>query len=297
MNNKLLSICIPTYNRDIVLDNTLKTLFSNPDFDEDKIEVIVSDNCSSDNTKNVVTKYPLVKYYRNKENVRDLNFRILLEYASGEYIKLANDTLSFKPMALKFILENIEKHLIYKKNIVFYQNMFVNKNCAKEINNLDSYLKEASFYSTWIANFGIWQVDFKKIVDKDKYVKMQFTQVDWTFQTIKNKRDTVIFFGDFFEIFVPNNKGGYNIIETFVKNYLKILKNERVTLIRYEIEKYYLCRYFVFPWLTSILITEKSKFSFETNNLFTIVFKKYWYEPYFYILLSVFSIRKIMFKA
>jgi abequosyltransferase len=66
MNTILLSICIPTFNRSEVLDNTLNSLFSNSEFNSNQIEVIVSDNCSTDNTVQVVTKYPLVKYYRNK---------------------------------------------------------------------------------------------------------------------------------------------------------------------------------------------------------------------------------------
>lgn len=53
MENKrpLLSICIPTYNRAEILDKTLFLLFSNPDFNVDEIEVVVSDNCSTDHTK------------------------------------------------------------------------------------------------------------------------------------------------------------------------------------------------------------------------------------------------------
>ena len=74
MKTILLSICIPTYNRSKTLENTLNSLFSNPEFDSNKIEVIVSDNCSTDDTAQVVAKYPLVKYYCNKENVKDLNF-------------------------------------------------------------------------------------------------------------------------------------------------------------------------------------------------------------------------------
>ena len=129
MANKLLSICIPTYNRAEVLDDALNKLFSNPDFDENLIEVIVSDNCSTDRTSEVVSKYPLVLYYRNDENVKDLNFSIVLGYATGTYVRLFNDTLSFKKGALKLMLDKIEKYSSEECNFFYYSNMFLNNNC------------------------------------------------------------------------------------------------------------------------------------------------------------------------
>ncbi|MCV9927426.1 glycosyltransferase family 2 protein [Flavobacterium sp. LS1R49] len=297
MKNKLLSICIPTYNRAEVLDDTLNKLFSNPDFNGDLIEVLVSDNCSTDNTAEVVAKYPLVQYYRNEENVKDINFTIALGYATGHYIRLFNDTLSFKPKALGKMLGILKKHLEDKKNVFFYANIqFLNINCYKEFNGIESYFKEVSYFSTWIANFGAWREDFKNIENKEKYADLQFTQVDWSYQIVKNKRDTIIYFDDLFDVLFPNKKGGYHLIKTFVNNYLVIVKGEKLSLISYEIEKYFLCRYFIFPWLTEVLIIRKSEYSFETKNVFGIIFRKYWYEPYFYALLCVFIIRKIIFK-
>lgn len=294
MSTILLSICIPTYNRCEVLDNTLSDLFSNPEFNSNDIEVIVSDNCSTDKTAQVVSKYPLVKYYCNKENIKDLNFTIALEYATGRHIRLFNDTLTFKPGALKKILKLIETNLGNGKNIFFYQNMFLNKNCKKEINSAVDYLKEVSFQSTWIANFGLWKEDFDKIVDKNRYTELQFPQVDWNFKTVRNKKNTIIYFDDYFDVFTPNKKGGYNFFNTFINNYLYIIKKENFSLFNYEIEKFRLCNRFVFKWLNILFIKDKAKYSFETKNTFKIIFKSYWYEPYLYFLLLWFGIKKLI---
>lgn len=294
MKTILLSICIPTYNRSKTLENTLNSLFSNPEFDSNKIEVIVSDNCSTDDTAQVVAKYPLVKYYCNKENVKDLNFAIALGYASGKYIKLFNDTLSFKPNAINLILNRIQENLNTGKNIFFYQNMFLNKNRKKEVNSAIKYLKEVSFLSTWIANFGIWKVDFEKIADKNRYFELQFVQVDWSYNIVQNKKNTLIYFDDYFDVFTPEKKGGYNFFNTFINNYLHIIKKEKISFIDYEIEKFRLCNRFVFKWLNIFYIKDKYKYNFETGDTFKIIFKTYWYEPYFYFLLLWFGIKKII---
>ena len=58
MENKqpLLSICIPTYNRAEYLEGALKNIVTDSAFDS-RVEVIISDNASTDNTQEVGKKY------------------------------------------------------------------------------------------------------------------------------------------------------------------------------------------------------------------------------------------------
>lgn len=293
MNSKLLSICIPTYNRSEVLDETLNKLFSHPEFDANKIEVIVSDNCSTDNTAEVVSKYPLVRYYCNSENVKDRNFSIVLGYATGSYIRLFNDTLSFKEGALKTMLNRIETHKADDCNLFFYENMFLNANCCKEIKGKESFFKTVSFYPTWIANFGVWRKDFVEINDKDRYADLQFVQVDWSYRVVDNNKKTLIYFEDFVDVITPKKKGGYNVFDTFVNKYLYIIKQEQFSFVNHEVEKYRLCRYFVYPWLITLFINDSESFSFETKGVYKIIFNKYWYEPYLYPMVLLGWIKKL----
>jgi abequosyltransferase len=293
MNSKLLSICIPTYNRSGVLDETLNKLFSNPEFDDNKIEVIVSDNCSADNTAEVVSKYPLVRYYCNSENVKDRNFSIVLGYATGSYIRLFNDTLSFKEGALRRMLERIEKHIGCDSNLFFYGNMFLHSNCKKEVVGKNLFIKTVSFHSTWIANFGVWREDFEKLNKKDQYAELQFVQVDWSYRILDNNKKTTIYFDNLFDVTVPNKKGGYNVFDTFVNKYLYIIKKEQFSLLDYGVEKYRLCKYFVYPWLIILFVKENDSFSFDTKGVYKIIFKKYWYEPYLYPMLMLYWFKKL----
>ncbi|WP_312434769.1 glycosyltransferase family 2 protein [Janthinobacterium sp.] len=64
-----ISVIIPTYNRASYLDQTISSVLSQKNA---AFEVIISDNCSQDNTEDVVKKYlsdSRVKYFKNSVNV------------------------------------------------------------------------------------------------------------------------------------------------------------------------------------------------------------------------------------
>ena len=69
----VLSICIPTYNRGYVIKKTIDSVCSQPEFNNWKVELIVSDNASTDNTEQIVKdfqkKYNNIKYFRNSSNI------------------------------------------------------------------------------------------------------------------------------------------------------------------------------------------------------------------------------------
>lgn len=100
-----ISICIPTYNRSKHLQNCLHSIFSNQSISEIEFEVCVSDNCSTDNTEEVVQaiskKYP-IKYNRNPSNLGiPRNFLKVVSMAEGEFVWLIGDDDLLLPNALE----------------------------------------------------------------------------------------------------------------------------------------------------------------------------------------------------
>ena len=104
MAQKLLSICIPTYNRESRLEKTIDNIISQALEFRDKVEICISDNASTDGTKKVITKfkekYPdLVKYNVNEENLgydRNLLKVVLMAkgrfaWTFGDYSFIANE--------------------------------------------------------------------------------------------------------------------------------------------------------------------------------------------------------------
>lgn len=93
MNYPKVSILIPTYNRAALLTACLDSVLAQ---DYPNVEVIISDNHSTDNTPDTVKKYLTdrwVRYYRNETNLGVIpNWKKLLyDYATGEYGKLLCD--------------------------------------------------------------------------------------------------------------------------------------------------------------------------------------------------------------
>lgn len=86
-----LSILVPTYNRCIMLLETLHSILQQSYSD---FEVIVTDNCSTDGTADAVAaiRDPRVKYIRNKVNVGAVNnYNRALRAATGQYIYFFSD--------------------------------------------------------------------------------------------------------------------------------------------------------------------------------------------------------------
>lgn len=116
MNDKLLSICIPTYNRADKLNLSLSVILKQVNSHQDKIEVIVSNNASTDNTADVLTnlkaEYPFLKIYSNPINLGpNLNFfRLSDEYATGKYFWLIGDDDVVDSNAINFIISILENN-------------------------------------------------------------------------------------------------------------------------------------------------------------------------------------------
>lgn len=106
----LISVCIPTYNRSAVLSRTLDNLTQQS---LDNIEIVVSDNCSSDDTWNILNNYrnlypENIKIYKNQENY-GANYNIIkcLELGNAEFKVLCSDEDDVLINDLKEYLDNL----------------------------------------------------------------------------------------------------------------------------------------------------------------------------------------------
>lgn len=121
----LLSICIPTYNRSqrvISLLQFLREELNNNPYSED-IEVIVSDNCSSDNTRQLLSEFNsqnrFFTYHRNEENLGLVgNILKLVDLSSGRYVWFMGDDDNYHEGIVKRVLSLIRKE--------FYSYIFIN---------------------------------------------------------------------------------------------------------------------------------------------------------------------------
>ena len=89
-----ISIGLPVFNGENFLSESIESLLSQTFVD---FELIISDNCSTDNTYNICKQYackdPRIKYYRNEVNIGAApNFNMTFNYSNGKYFKwMAHD--------------------------------------------------------------------------------------------------------------------------------------------------------------------------------------------------------------
>ena len=291
MNNILLSICIPTYNRAEYLNQTIQSIVDSNGFG-DQVEIIISDNCSTDNTeiicKQWINKYKNIKYYKQIKptNIADQNFIDALTLGTGQYLKLNNDTVLFRKETVQYMLNVINDNTNMKNPLFFYINYLNNKNSVIDCDGLDSFVKKTSYFVTWISHFGCWKEHFDNLSQKDKAIDTSLMQTDWSFRLVsKHKKATVCFYGLYDSVILQNKNGSYNILKIFGLNYLSIYKEyidkSLINKKTYSQEKKKLLFRFLIPsYIMGIYQHKTHKFYIDKPFVYL---KEYQHDWYFYL--------------
>jgi len=123
----LVSIMIPTYNRDRYIEKCISSALNQ---EYSNFEVIVSDNSSTDSTNEIIKKFFVdkrFKYFRNTENIGLFNnwIKLLYEFAKGEYgIFLPDDDYLVDN---KHIVKSINLVKKYNVNYVFTDSIWIDE--------------------------------------------------------------------------------------------------------------------------------------------------------------------------
>jgi glycosyltransferase involved in cell wall biosynthesis len=299
-NLPILSICIPTYNRAVILDKTINSIVNQRRFREtNDVEIVISDNCSDDNTSEVVEKflklYPdKIVYNRNDSNISDANFEKVLSFANGIFLKLNNDTLIHKDGSLDQLIWIISNH-IKEKDILFILNGISSLKQVNILNTANEFLSMASFWITWIGAYGFWKQDFERIENFTRYSHLQLAQIDVLFSMIKQTNKRIYIYNyELITLENPLKKGGYDIITVFIDNYSFILKkqvlNKIINMQVYKKEMNKILMNYICFHLVNIKIHSSTLF-FEHQNAFRRINKFYIYNPF---LLLIFYCKYIL---
>lgn len=188
----LLSICIPTFNRARFLKLTLDSIIGQSEFAQGLVEIVISDNCSTDDTEKIGRlyddTYSMIRYFRNDENVAGKNFNLVLCRATGILRKLNNDTCLNDPDSLSYMCRMAKKYMYMRPAMYFGNNPF-DAGDNDHLLLMRPFLLRESFHITWIASFAAWAEDCEGIED-------EFQQGEFLWQVRKiieliNKRKAV----------------------------------------------------------------------------------------------------------
>lgn len=112
----LISIAIPTYNRAAILGETLDALAAHGELMGEDVELVISDNASTDHTPEVIRAFSArtgksLRYQRNSVNLGiDGNIHATSHLATGRYLLLMSDDDFLRPGALTRLMGLVDQH-------------------------------------------------------------------------------------------------------------------------------------------------------------------------------------------
>jgi abequosyltransferase len=289
--NKLLTIAIPTYNRAHYLDLCLRQIARQYPAVHEAVEVLVSNNRSTDNTDDVVENYRdrlAIRYFKNKENIgAERNLVQCFIQSSGKYILILSDDDLLLDGTLERLITYIrqEEYGIVYINACSYKENFISERPTdlkigrkQEYSDIKVFLKRIHYFFTFISG----NVVNRSLIDPDfnpaNFLDTNIVQLGWTFSALFRAKKN-LYVEEIMISAKTDNSGGYLLGRVFGTNMNRIFRHfiERgVPPDHFDIINRALASYF-FPW--HIFQTRRKKENFLDEDYFHElfpVFKSYW---------------------
>lgn len=304
ISRPLVSICIPTFNRASYLKNSFDSLLAQPETKNGLVEVVISDNASTDETENLCKlyagMYECIKYYRNPTNYYDKNFPIVIGRGQGVLRKLSNDNLIYKKGSLRYICNQVIKYQ-HDKPLLFFQNGKCNVKIRKDqYLDFNSFMRHEGYLVTQIMSYAFWDSDCTDILKDFDGTETKLWQVKKMSEILATGRKACIIEGKLAEPQKVYKKDiSYGVYEIFYLNFYQILfPYVNRGLITYNCLQW-IKKNELFDFFTYLIISwefgDKSLLYSKSENLKNCIFSQYSNEQYFRKYLMYYKIRKIIF--
>jgi glycosyltransferase involved in cell wall biosynthesis len=303
---KLLTICIPTHCRSQLLKENLDNLVAQWD---DRLEVFISDNASTDDTEDVARSYlqmgKAISYFRQKENVGlDRNFATCFEKATGKYVLLLGDDDQFISGVIPSLLDVLEKQDDVTLFVLNPSHSFPADRCGhydettlKEgLETINVYL---TFMSILIFNRSVIS-QARNTNDFSKYFGSLFFHVNVLFDCLAIRPSLFIDDHDFLNPTDNSTPTSYNFYDIFDLSWHRILRQKAIPLIGWlgarRIFSLTLRHYFPY-WIVMTKVFPNSKQHFRFCHFWDMCsYFWFWAKVLPFILLSRRSANRIYQK-
>jgi glycosyltransferase involved in cell wall biosynthesis len=295
-NKPVLSLCIPIYNRLAYLERQLKRFLEDKELFQEKIQLVISDNCSEDDLASCcqyyIDKGLNIIYHRNETNIGpDANFEWCFYHAEGEYVwLLGSDDIPVHGF-LKKLVHYLEKgeyglvHLSMKK-----------RNQELSVFNTSDEMAVAVNYWITFMSANIIRSESLKSVDLSDFKNSFMIQVPaYLNACCSYSRNAILYLTSYFERETDNaNNGGYNFFQVFVTNLYNIYDSfvnngllskgafDRIQKIEYK-------EYLVDVIIHNLILKQKRNFSVDGG---WSILKEYYKDKayaYIYIVIRIFT--------
>ena len=217
-NKPTFSICIPNYNYGHLISQTIQSVL---DQSYQNFEIIIVDNCSTDNSIEVIKSFKdnRILVYKNKYNIGFApNLQQVSRLASGRYINLLSADDLMMPETLHIYSDYIKQFGDEAKNMVFFSDVY-NINSKSEIIRIikkDADLNKISINTKHINNLKNIDKNSFRVHSADSVLKKSLLTLSNPFPFL-----SVIYSSEMW-----NKVEGYNVVRNFGPDFtfnLKIL--------------------------------------------------------------------------
>lgn len=312
VTQQLLSICIPTFNRAEILTECLEDLILK--VGTYNFEIIVSDNNSTDNTKEIVeafkVKYSPLKYIKqNSSSDPDRNFASALSHSTSSYTWLIGDSYRIKENALEVLLELMSTNrfdliVVNCFNQVKGIDSAVYTNSSKLLDDLGWYLPIMSAY--------IYKDNILRNADYERYYSSYFLQMGITFEFLEKNKFEVYWYADngFGATSIPKKSWQYETFNVFAKNWTEFILSLPKSIelpIKLACIKSHGSNYGIFSIKSLLLLREKGWLNYDIFNRYKLYFNYVTTPPLTLVLLIAvcpkslisffWSLKKLLFRG
>jgi abequosyltransferase len=282
MNKPLLTIAIPTWNRSGFLKRNLIQLRKEYyTVDTDLVELLVSDNCSTDDTTQVVKdsidKGLPISYYKNESNLGwGANFLACFKKARGKYVLLLSDDDLIidggllKIMNVLFNNENCGTITLnsYGFDTDFKDEMPKLKNKpGKKYEIFDEYLYATCLDNT-LLSASVVNTELIQLDEKVPEIEKNLAHLKYILTASKNA-ETNYFINDYVIAVKRDNSSSYKYTQVFVNElwsiYDAVLSNDLSDSVLRKIKIKYLLSFYPRNLLTIDDYLSETKVEILTN--------------------------------
>lgn len=260
ISRPLLTLAVPTFNRSRYLETFLAGIA--PQLaGESRVELLISDNASPDDTLNLVRSYQerglTVHYIRNETNLgADRNILQCFELASGRYVWICGDDDVVEPTGLERVLRHLECDPEY--DMIFLEArgfegayMPQRPECPERVTvfkRAEDAARNVHVFFTFITG---------TIINKNRVLEFShppfsdladtnLVQLSWTYTALEHHRRSLMIHTPLVAT-LANNTGGYALFKVFGAN-LKRVTEQWISSSRIRSAIYRGTLLAFFPW-------------------------------------------------
>ena len=285
----ILSLCIPIYNRLPYLERQLGRMLEDKDLFEKQIQLIISDNCSTDDLRSCCEKYQQLglrlHYHRQEKNIGpDGNFDWCFHHADGQYVWL----LGSDDIPVAGMLSELIEVLSASDYGLVHLSISRQSQKLRAYHNDETFLADINVWITFISS-NIIKTASVGNYDLSSYVGSYMIQVPaYLNACLTNEDNALIYLGQLFEKDSDaSNNGGYNLFEVFVENlfgmYQQFIDKAMLSKNAFELIKEREYKTWLVGFVVDLLILKRAKRkNFKLDNAWGILHKHYGGRKYFY---------------